>query len=143
MGTSAKLRLAFTAVGGGGATWRAQPENLLLDLDGYVRVTDFGFVKRVARGTKTYTLCGTPDYMAPEIITNKGHNQAADWWSVGVLAYELVAGVTPFSDDNRMAMFKKACGRQLVWPKHFSPVRRPHCGLLHGHQRPRVSLRRP
>lgn len=49
----------------------SQPENLLIDLDGYVKVTDFGFVKHVKKGTKTYTLCGTPEYLAPEIIMNK------------------------------------------------------------------------
>lgn len=46
---------------------------------GYVKVTDFGFVKRVKKGTKTYTLCGTPEYLAPEIVLNKGHNNTADW----------------------------------------------------------------
>lgn len=56
-----------------------KPENLLIDDKGYLRITDFGFVKHVARGTKTYTTCGTPEYLAPEIIMNKGHNQSADW----------------------------------------------------------------
>lgn len=98
-----------------------KPENLLIDLQGYVKMTDFGFVKHVKRGSKTYTLCGTPEYLAPEIIMAKGHNSAADWWALGVLIWELVAGAPPFMDDDRLAMFRKACNRDLVWPKHFSP----------------------
>eukprot|EP00983_Pelagomonas_calceolata_P064500 1148161-Pelagomonas_calceolata.AAC.7 len=56
-----------------------KPENLLMDLQGYVKMADFGFVKKVKPGAKTYTLCGTPEYLAPEVIMNKGHNRSADW----------------------------------------------------------------
>ncbi|PNW85942.1 hypothetical protein CHLRE_03g199050v5 [Chlamydomonas reinhardtii] len=97
-----------------------KPENLLIDLQGYVKVTDFGFVKRLRKGTKTYTLCGTPEYLAPEIIMNKGHNGAADWWALGVLVFELCNGLPPFMDDDRLAMFRKICARELSFPKHFS-----------------------
>mmetsp|Transcript_18134 Transcript_18134/g.45671 ORF Transcript_18134/g.45671 Transcript_18134/m.45671 type:complete len:716 (-) Transcript_18134:454-2601(-) len=98
-----------------------KPENLLIDMQGYVKMTDFGFVKNVKRGSKTYTLCGTPEYLAPEIIMAKGHGAAADWWALGVLIWELVAGAPPFMDDDRLAMFRKACAREVSWPKHFSP----------------------
>ncbi|KAL6754149.1 putative cGMP-dependent protein kinase [Haematococcus lacustris] len=97
-----------------------KPENLLIDLQGYVKMADFGFVKNVKRGTKTYTLCGTPEYLAPEIIMNKGHNASADWWALGVLIFELVAGLPPFMHQDRLCMFRKACARELTWPKHFS-----------------------
>lgn len=102
----------------------AQPENLLIDLGGYVKMADFGFVKQVKKGSKTYTLCGTPEYLAPEVIMAKGHGPSADWWALGVLIWELVAGSPPFMDDDRLAMFKKACARQVAWPKHFSPTLR-------------------
>ncbi|GLI69549.1 hypothetical protein VaNZ11_014092 [Volvox africanus] len=97
-----------------------KPENLLIDLQGYVKVTDFGFVKRLRKGHKTYTLCGTPEYLAPEIIMNKGHNGGADWWALGVLIFELCNGLPPFMDDDRLVMFRKICNREMNFPKHFS-----------------------
>eukprot|EP00798_Chlamydomonas_sp_ICE-L_P007832 gene7832-1031_t len=97
-----------------------KPENLLIDLDGYVKVTDFGFVKAIARGGRTHTVCGTPEYLAPEIIQNKGHNQSADWWALGVLIFELCNGYTPFAHPDRMKMFKKICAREITFPDHFS-----------------------
>jgi len=71
-----------------------KPENVLIGSDGYPVLIDFGFAKYVP--DKTYTLCGTPLYLAPEVITNRGHNHAADHWSFGVLLYELMSGYTPF-----------------------------------------------
>ena len=57
-----------------------KPENLLIESSGYLKVTDFGFAKRVAPGSKSYTLCGTPEYLAPELVTQSGHTKAVDWW---------------------------------------------------------------
>jgi len=75
-----------------------KPENLLLDSSGYVKLTDFGFSKQLESGEKSWTFCGTPEYVAPEMITNKtGHDQRADIWSVGILMYELLCGIPPFS----------------------------------------------
>lgn len=56
-----------------------KPENLLLDTNGYIKMADFGFTKRLAPGTKTYTLCGTPEYLAPELVSQGGHTGAVDW----------------------------------------------------------------
>lgn len=80
-----------------------KPENLLIDANGYLKITDFGFAKKLPAGSKTYTLCGTPEYLAPEVILQEGHNRAADWWTVGVLIFELVAGLPPFYDQDRCA----------------------------------------
>ena len=67
-----------------------KPENLLLDNDGYLKLTDFGFAK-IIEG-RTYTICGTPEYIAPEILLKKGHGKAVDWWALGVLIYEMNHG---------------------------------------------------
>ena len=68
-----------------------KPENLLISSDGYLKLTDFGFAKVVVN--RTYTLCGTPEYIAPEILLNKGHGKPVDWWAMGVLIYEMNHGL--------------------------------------------------
>ncbi|KAK4942917.1 cAMP-dependent protein kinase catalytic subunit [Elasticomyces elasticus] len=73
-----------------------KPENLLLDRHGHIKITDFGFAKDVP--DITWTLCGTPDYLAPEVVASKGYNKSVDWWSLGILIFEMLCGFTPFWD---------------------------------------------
>ena len=80
-----------------------KPENLLIAASGYLRLTDFGFAK-YCEG-RTYTLCGTPEYLAPEILLNKGHGKAVDWWCLGILTYEMIAGIDPFNDEDPMTIY--------------------------------------
>ncbi|KKK20484.1 cAMP-dependent protein [Aspergillus rambellii] len=74
-----------------------KPENLLLDRHGHLKITDFGFAKEVP--DITWTLCGTPDYLAPEVVASKGYNKSVDWWSLGILIFEMLCGFTPFWDQ--------------------------------------------
>jgi len=82
-----------------------KPENLLLDGVGYVKLVDFGFAKKLMVGRKTWTFCGTPEYVAPEVILNKGHDISADYWSLGVLMFELLTGTPPFTGTDPMKTY--------------------------------------
>ncbi|XP_074759944.1 cGMP-dependent protein kinase 2 isoform X2 [Athene noctua] len=82
-----------------------KPENLILDAEGYIKLVDFGFAKKIGSGQKTWTFCGTPEYVAPEVILSKGHDFSVDFWSLGILVYELLAGSPPFSGVDQMMTY--------------------------------------
>ena len=92
-----------------------KPENILINKNGYLKLTDFGFAK-VINNNKTYTLCGTPEYLAPEIILNKGHGKPVDWWTMGILLYEMLVGIDPFSDDDPMMIYQKIIKGKIRFP---------------------------
>ncbi|QCD76868.1 Calcium/calmodulin-dependent/calcium-dependent protein kinase [Vigna unguiculata] len=101
-----------------------KPENLLLDENGDLKITDFGLSALVESRKKDgllHTMCGTPAYVAPEVIKNKGYDGArADIWSCGVILYVLLAGFVPFNDKNLMEMYKKIIRADCQFPKWFS-----------------------
>lgn len=93
-----------------------KPENVLLDENGFARLTDFGLAKLIKHTDIAKTFCGTPEYMAPEIIMHKGCNRPADWWSLGILAYELMFGAPPFYSHDVQEMYRKTCIDPLKFP---------------------------
>ncbi|KAH7853508.1 hypothetical protein Vadar_003377 [Vaccinium darrowii] len=105
-----------------------KPENLLLDDDGNLKVTDFGlsaFAEHLRQDGLLHTTCGTPAYVAPEVIGKKGYDGAkADIWSCGVILFVLLAGYLPFQDDNLVAMYRKIYKGDFKCPQWFSPESR-------------------
>ncbi|XP_063068924.1 cAMP-dependent protein kinase catalytic subunit PRKX-like [Engraulis encrasicolus] len=95
-----------------------KPENILMDCEGHIKLTDFGFAKKLCVD-RTWTLCGTPEYLAPEVIQGKGHGTAVDWWALGVLIFEMLSGHPPFFDDNPFGIYQKVLSGKLECPRHL------------------------
>ncbi|NP_001296628.1 ribosomal protein S6 kinase 2 beta [Hydra vulgaris] len=97
-----------------------KPENILLDVDGHIKLTDFGLSKESIYDVenKTYSFCGTVEYMAPEVVNRRGHGTASDWWSYGVLMYEMLTGSLPFQGANRKETMQQILKAKLGMP-HF------------------------
>jgi serine/threonine protein kinase len=114
-----------------------KPENLLVDAEGYVKLTDFGFCKEVKH--KTWTMCGTPEYMAPEVIKNKGHGKGVDWWCLGILIYEIIVTHSPFfGKGSIMDLYQRIIMGEYRIPSKVDPAAvNIISGLLQGkpHQR--------
>jgi len=96
-----------------------KPENVLLNWKGHVKLCDFGFAKVVKSSESTYTLVGTPEYLAPEIIQSSGHGQPVDYWALGVVIYEMLAGYPPFYDKSPFQIYYKILHEPAVHPRHF------------------------
>ena len=93
-----------------------KPENVLMDSDGYLAIADFGLSKIVDEGQVSNTIVGTPEYMAPEILCGKVHNKQADWWSFGILVYEMLVGVAPFRHKNTFLLFQLITNADVTFP---------------------------
>ncbi|XP_042476669.1 serine/threonine-protein kinase AtPK2/AtPK19-like [Macadamia integrifolia] len=97
-----------------------KPENILLDADGHAMLTDFGLAKQFGENTRSNSMCGTVEYMAPEIVLGKGHHKAADWWSVGILLFEMLTGKPPFIGGNREKIQQKIIRDKIKLPGFLS-----------------------
>ena len=98
-----------------------KPENILVDNEGHVKITDFGLAKKISEDGRANSLAGSIDYMAPEILSAKGHGKTADWWSVGVLIFEMLSGTLPFKGKNKQAVQKAICSEKVKVPNYFQP----------------------
>jgi len=118
---SAEITLALECLHQNTIVYRdLKPENVLLDEDGHVRLTDFGLSKESVQGKLvTHTFCGTPEYLAPEVIHGAGYGQAVDWWILGTLIYEMLTGLPPFFNQNLHVMYEKIVRAKLTFPSYF------------------------
>jgi len=99
-----------------------KPENVLIDEVGYIRITDFGLSKKGVTGLKdAQSICGTPEYLAPEVILKQGHGKPVDWWTFGCFLYEILTGVPPYYTTSKDDLFEKIKFEQPRFPSSFSP----------------------
>ena len=98
-----------------------KPENILLDSKGHVKLTDFGLSKMLdTESDKAFTICGTPQYLAPEVLLKKGYDKGVDWWSLGCVMFEMLAGRLPFAIKKGVKLNHKIYEGPVVFPEHIS-----------------------
>jgi len=99
-----------------------KPENILLDELGHVKLADFGLAKEnvAAQESGASSLCGTPEYLSPEILERKGHGSAVDWWALGMVTYEMLTGLPPWYTTDRKELFQRLRGAPLTFPFYVS-----------------------
>lgn len=98
-----------------------KPENILIDYNGHIALCDFGLCKlNMTENERTNTFCGTPEYLAPELLLGQGYTKSVDWWTLGVLLYEMMTGLPPFYDENTNEMYRKILQDELRFPDDMS-----------------------
>jgi len=121
---AAEIVLALIHLHEQGIVYRdLKPENIMLDVDGHVKLADFGLAKEgiTSELNGTYTMCGTPEYLPPEILNRAGHGTAVDWWNLGMVLYEMLTGRPPWYTQDRQELFNRLRGAELEFPQGLSP----------------------
>ncbi|KAF9433770.1 AGC protein kinase Gad8 [Entomortierella beljakovae] len=120
---AAELMCALECLHGFNVVYRdLKPENILLDYTGHIALCDFGLCKLGMTETETTnTFCGTPEYLAPELLLGQGYTKTVDWWTLGVLLYEMLTGLPPFYDENIHEMYRKILQDELRFPDEVAP----------------------
>lgn len=115
---TAELLCALECLHGFNVIYRdLKPENILLDYTGHIALCDFGLCKlNMKEDDRTNTFCGTPEYLAPELLLGQGYTKTVDWWTLGVLLYEMLTGLPPFYDENTNEMYRKILQEPLQFP---------------------------
>lgn len=89
----------------------------MVDKNGYLKIIDYGLAKMLKdQGAESHSFCGTPEYLAPEMIRGEGHDRSVDWWALGILMYEMLIGVTPFFNRNKQMLFTKIKSSKVIFP---------------------------
>ena len=91
-------------------------ENILVDETGYLKIIDYGLAKMLKENDESQSFCGTPEYLAPEMIKGEPHDKTVDWWAMGILMYEMLIGVTPFFNRNKQMLFTKIKNSKVIFP---------------------------
>uniref|UniRef100_A0A7S2U1I0 cAMP-dependent protein kinase catalytic subunit n=1 Tax=Lotharella oceanica TaxID=641309 RepID=A0A7S2U1I0_9EUKA len=119
---AAEMVIALSYLHSKGIIYRdLKPENILITAEGHLKLADFGFSKKMEKNKRTWTLCGTPEYLAPEVIHSVGHHHGVDWWALGVLTFEMLAGYPPFYDEQPFAIYQNIVAgvSKVKFPKHM------------------------
>ncbi|KAI9303950.1 kinase-like domain-containing protein [Cunninghamella echinulata] len=119
---TAELLCALECLHGFNVVYRdLKPENILIDYNGHIALCDFGLCKlNMTEKERTNTFCGTPEYLAPELLLGQGYTKNVDWWTLGVLLYEMLTGLPPFYDENTNEMYRKILQDELRFPDNVS-----------------------
>jgi serine/threonine protein kinase len=127
---SAEITLALDTMHEHGVVYRdLKPENILLDGEGHIKLADFGLAKEgvheAAEGA--HSLCGTPEYLSPEVLDRQGHGTAVDWWNLGMVLYEMLTGLPPWYTTDRDKLFERLRSAPLKFPFYVS---RPAASII-------------